>query len=748
MESEGQDPAGRAVDAHEEKPAEPEEIVGKEDPPAGDEQGAGEGGETGEARRPSTSESLKQKQGEQAAREEETRAEKEEAEVPEETEAKAEPPAKDVVEEEVAKAETEVKTAKDEGTTEVEGLAEPPPDQEEDVEAPAPARSPGSPVETAATARTLKGTRNLASMNNYLEQGKGVLLDSPRSLEVCARNGIAVHSLYFKPFRAFLKGAQGDRTVAKKRHQHWQSRRLEKLELLKSEREMLVQAGEPLPLRGGGFALTAPPMGGDHQNTQESSPPRSATVMGPMGSPRSYASHAPASPPPMSAAASRRREEAAARLVMERAKIRRQVDQARQRQDLLRREEKKAAEAQENLDRRVREQLEHQEKEKARLVKEAQQREKEQRVKQLEYQEQRRKRKEEEKEQQEKLCAEYQAQEEVRLNKLAVVQATREHQEMQRRIANIKKQNQIQSMVQVLTERRAAEIARRHEKAEEIRREFDLQRSQEVRARKATVEARQRELRERLERAKRKEAEAIEKSMERYAQAEERVHKHEQQKLDELKLRRVEEERKEQKRKEHFVQAQRQEAERRDGILAKQAKDQEAKEKLRVVREQALMMRKVEKELSIQDRQDAVERMRMMREYDTEKLGEKIAEKQYRVAEMERQDAVLHRERQRHREMMFKKKIKRQDYTPGPGEYLGPYLPPAAELKGAAAVFGGAGRKEMEEIDGPGPGAYAPRLSLVQPHRSTIRMGKGPSNSPTPLKPLKKGEKNKADPST
>eukprot|EP01065_Artemidia_motanka_P027382 TRINITY_DN32583_c0_g1_i1.p1 TRINITY_DN32583_c0_g1~~TRINITY_DN32583_c0_g1_i1.p1 ORF type:complete len:715 (+),score=333.63 TRINITY_DN32583_c0_g1_i1:57-2201(+) len=588
------------------------------------------------------------------------------------------------------------------------------------------------PAADASPSRSVRGGKNLDTVDLSVPQGGGPLLDSPRSLEVCARNGFSVSSFHFRPFREFLRESQGDREIARRRQRHWKQRRTERLELLRAERRALIElrGDEPLPQRGGTFALTAPPTGGA---APAKAAPRAASTQPrvPASPGSTLSAKSPGSVAVVSHAAERRREEATARLLLERDKLRRQVEQARSRQAVLLREDEQTMAAMQERDRRLREQQLQREREQAKEVLDAQQREREQRQRQQDFQEARQRRREEERIRHEQLNAGYRQQEEERLAKLAAAQATREQQQHERRAQNMQKQQQIQSMVLMLGERRAAEMARRQEKAEQIRKEFDLQRDKELRARKAQAESRQRELRQRLERAREKEAALVAKSEEKARMAAERLEVHLQQKQEHHQLRRLQEVEKETKRREHFDHARRLEEGRRDAVLAKQQKDAETQARIQEQREHTLKLRKVEKELSIQDRLDAVERMRLIRDYRTEQQLERIAEKEYRVAEMERQEQHLRRERQKHREECWRRKVVRRHLSPGPGEYLG--LDRAPETGGhhtAAAVFGGAIRAEGDEGVGPGPGAYAARMSVVGVHRGTPQLGPPREASP------------------
>ena len=74
------------------------------------------------------------------------------------------------------------------------------------------------------------------------------LLNSPRSIESCYRHGIQIKDLYYKDFLRFKLDNPGMNAINKEsqliRWKHIEMRRNEYIELLKQERDKLIQEEE------------------------------------------------------------------------------------------------------------------------------------------------------------------------------------------------------------------------------------------------------------------------------------------------------------------------------------------------------------------------------------------------------------------------------------------------------------------------------------------------------------------------
>lgn len=106
----------------------------------------------------------------------------------------------------------------------------------------------GSPRSSTPTSPRRPGTPRATvpiTLENFETSWKtsgGAHINSPRSLAVCATYGITTEELLPKPFEAFkLAGAAVSDAIARRRYEHAEAKRLQKLALLRSERQELIE---------------------------------------------------------------------------------------------------------------------------------------------------------------------------------------------------------------------------------------------------------------------------------------------------------------------------------------------------------------------------------------------------------------------------------------------------------------------------------------------------------------------------
>jgi hypothetical protein len=97
-----------------------------------------------------------------------------------------------------------------------------------------------------STHRTNRGGHKVRTLDNMDEkQTAGALINSPRSIIACAKEGIDVKAdLYYKKLQAFVLPAKGDREVATIKWKHYLARRADLLAAARARREELITMTE------------------------------------------------------------------------------------------------------------------------------------------------------------------------------------------------------------------------------------------------------------------------------------------------------------------------------------------------------------------------------------------------------------------------------------------------------------------------------------------------------------------------
>jgi hypothetical protein len=111
------------------------------------------------------------------------------------------------------------------------------------------ASQPASPRSYSSATRTRSAVVTLENFETSWKSGP--LINSPRSLNVCAKYGIDPRELLYKPYEAFtLGGAAVSEAIARRRFEHSEGKRLQKLDLLRSERLELIEQERQMAQRG------------------------------------------------------------------------------------------------------------------------------------------------------------------------------------------------------------------------------------------------------------------------------------------------------------------------------------------------------------------------------------------------------------------------------------------------------------------------------------------------------------------
>ena len=118
--------------------------------------------------------------------------------------------------------------------------------------------------------------KKLVSLENFMDGGKARMIDSPRSLEACLRQGLDPASLFPKPLSKWQEEEEL-REVAVCKYEHYEQKRLDRLAQARSERNIIVRFLEDARKSGNArlspafqklAAATAPSESGSIQSSQ------------------------------------------------------------------------------------------------------------------------------------------------------------------------------------------------------------------------------------------------------------------------------------------------------------------------------------------------------------------------------------------------------------------------------------------------------------------------------------------------
>eukprot|EP01064_Diplonema_japonicum_P034027 TRINITY_DN6895_c0_g1_i1.p1 TRINITY_DN6895_c0_g1~~TRINITY_DN6895_c0_g1_i1.p1 ORF type:complete len:615 (+),score=106.54 TRINITY_DN6895_c0_g1_i1:61-1905(+) len=466
------------------------------------------------------------------------------------------------------------------------------------------------------------GKVNLLNIN----ESEGKILDSPRSMEACLRLGILPEEIVSKPLEYFLmehskngtkRLSKTDTECAKAHYEHYETRRMMKLETLMEERNNIIKHSMQLSL------------------TRTSKKSRKASAL--------FALEESKLKKLVDANQTMLRQ----RLLHESkvASIREQREQALE-QERLRDEKMKAAQRQESakneLETAVRQKLSAAKK----LLEKRQQQAallKKQRT--------------------------HQQKEELRKKQVEEKKKSLEEQNRARSCVNEERQKQIHQQNKMLQEGRRLELLGRIERTEEIKLLQDKQRVDALQERREQAAMKQSKIKAALERSAAAREQKVSRALEKEAKANMALDDFEKTRSKLLLEKRSQDEEKEKRRKIVYKEAMRLVDERKNQIISKKLTQEKHFAVLQKKKANEKKLRSNQIHLKVRDRVDNVARMKKVVEFKKYLTVEKIESKNRKVEEIREEKEKLKEKRSRHRAAIEAARIPLKTYSPGPGDY-------------------------------------------------------------------------------